>query len=38
MRLARDQGKITYFRAMNELAEWGYIEYRPTRDKGEGVG
>jgi hypothetical protein len=34
MRLAKIRGKTTYFRVMGELAEWGYIEYRPSRDKG----
>jgi chromosome segregation and condensation protein ScpB len=34
MRLAKIRGKTTYFRVMGELAEWGFIEYRPSRDKG----
>jgi hypothetical protein len=38
MRLAKIRGMTTYFRVMGELAEWGYIDYRPSRDKGGGVG
>jgi hypothetical protein len=34
MRLAKIRGKTTYFRTMGELAEWGYVEYWPSRDKG----
>jgi hypothetical protein len=33
MRLAKIQGKTTYFRVMKELAEWGYIEYWPSMAK-----
>ena len=29
MRLAKIQGKTTYYRIMKDLARWEYIEYRP---------
>ena len=32
MRLARIQGRTTYFKVMKELAEWGYISYEPSKD------
>jgi hypothetical protein len=38
MRLAKIRGKRTYFRVMGELAEFGYIDYWPSRDKGGDVG
>jgi hypothetical protein len=34
MRLAKIQGRTTYFRVMRELAEWGFVGYWPSRDKG----
>jgi hypothetical protein len=37
MRLAKMEGKTTYYRVMGDLARWGYVEYTPSRDKGEGV-
>ena len=30
MRHAKIRSKTTYFRVMRELAEWGYVEYRPS--------
>ena len=31
MRLAKIQGRNTYYRIMSELDAWGYIEYWPSR-------
>lgn len=31
MRLAKIQGRNTYYRTMSELDAWGYIEYWPSR-------
>lgn len=33
MRLAKMEGKTTYYRVMGDLARWGYIGYRPSRSK-----
>ena len=27
-------GKTTYYTVLRELAEWGYVEYRPERARG----
>jgi hypothetical protein len=32
IRLAKVEGKTTYYRVMRDLARWGYVEYRPSRD------
>lgn len=34
MRLAKMEGKTTYYRVMADLARWGYVRYRPSRSKG----
>lgn len=35
MRLAKIQGRTTYYRVMKDLAKWEYIEYRPGVGKGK---
>jgi hypothetical protein len=32
MRLARIQGRTTYYRVMKDLNKWRYIRYEPSRD------
>ena len=32
MRLAKMEGKTTYYRVMGDLARWGYVQYTPSRD------
>jgi hypothetical protein len=34
MRLAKMEGKTTYYRVMGDLARWGYVQYTPSRRKG----
>jgi len=33
MRLARIQGKTTYYKVLQELVEYGVVQYRPCRDR-----
>lgn len=34
MRMAKMEGKTTFYRMMGDLARWGYIQYSPSRNKG----
>jgi hypothetical protein len=35
MKLVKVSGRCTYVKCINELAEWGYLSYHPTRKRME---